>query len=73
MDAGGGGVSGPAVEFLFQRLNLLRRPQEANSCPVFPSDKISGPDRGPEMIDPAGSSAALAAITFREPLWPPTG
>ena len=31
------------------------------------------PGRGPEMIDPAGSSAALAAITFREPLWPPTG
>ena len=41
--------------------------------PVFPSDKISGPDLGPEMTDPAGSSAPLPTIKFRESLRPPTG
>ncbi len=62
MDAGGEGVSGPVVEFLFQRLNLLCQPQEANSRPVFPSDRLADPDRGPEMtmMQPVAEAGAAA-------------
>ena len=54
MDVGREGLRGPVVEFLFQPLNLLRRPQEANSRPVFPNGRLAAPGLGAEMTDSAG-------------------